>query len=167
LEEAMTILSDEHLIALMKDGLIQDPDYSLVNPASIDIRVGRTALLEQGHGLFERFTLPADGMALEPGDFVLVDTWERFSVPNGYAMDLRLKSSTARSGWDHSLAFWVDPGWEGHLTMEIRNVLQFNRLRLVPGARFAQVIVHKLSGLSLRPYAGKYKGADGVEQAKV
>lgn len=144
----------------------RDELHALVNPASIDIRVGRTAIVETSFGRMEKMIIPSTGLTLEPGDFALVDTWESFNVPNGYAMDLRLKSSTARRGFDHSLAFWVDPGWRGVLTMEIKNVLQYHGLKLVPGERFAQVIVHKLSGMSDKPYAGRYNGATSVEESK-
>lgn len=163
----MTILADTLLRKLMLGGLIEEPDYDLLNPASIDIRVGRTAIVETAFGRFEKMIILTTGLTLDPGDFALVDTWESFSVPNGYAMDLRLKSSTARRGFDHSLAFWVDPNWKGTLTMEIKNVLQYNALKLVPGERFAQVIVHQLSGPSEKPYVGRYNGATEVEEAKV
>ena len=162
----MTILCDTDLETLMRDGLIKDPDFSLLNPASIDIRVGRTAKIEIGYNHWQDVDLTGQGVRLTPGDFALVETFETFRVPNGYAMDLRLKSSTARRGWDHSLAFWVDPNWSGVLTMEVRNVLQYNELPLKCGDRFAQVIVHKLSGLSRKPYAGKYQDAATVEGDK-
>ncbi len=163
----MSILCDVDLEELMRRGLIEEADYELLNPASIDIRVGRTAQVETCFGrTFEKQIIPTTGLWLQPGDFALVDTWETFNVPNGYAMDLRLKSSTARRGFDHSLAFWVDPGWKGVLTMEVKNVLQYNPLCLVPGARFAQVVVHQLSGLSAKPYDGRYQDATAVEGAK-
>jgi dCTP deaminase len=168
----MSILCDSDLLELMRDGLIEEPDYALLNPASIDIRVGKQVVLENVSGTLEQSgmnkhgTIPPDGLYVWPGQLVLVETFESFHVPNGYAMDLRLKSSTARKGWNHSLAFWVDPGWKGRLTMEVRNDLQRGPLILTPGQRFAQVIVHQLSGLSARPYAGRYQGASGVERAK-
>lgn len=164
----MSILCDHDLRRLMMDsGLIEEPDYDLLNPASIDIRVGRHAILELGHGRWNKVELSENGTLFEPGVFALVETMEIFRVPNGYAMDLRLKSSTARLGWDHSLAFWVDPGWQGVLTMEVRNVLRYNSLLLRPGDRFAQAIVHRLSGDSDRLYAGRYNGARSVEGAKI
>ena len=167
----MTILCDRDLTKMIYSGLI-DPDKpgfdpTLINPASVDIRIGLTAKVEVAYGRWEDFDLEKEGkLVLGPGEFALVATMESFRVPNGYAMDLRLKSSTARRGFDHSLAFWVDPGWEGTLTMEIRNVLQYNSLTVRPGDRFAQVIVHQLSGPSASPYDGRYKGATTVEGAK-
>lgn len=161
----MSILCDSHLKELMHAGLIVDPDWSLVNPASIDIRVGKQVMRETAFGSFS-FDKAEDPIVVHPGEFVLISTFESFKVPNGYAMDLRLKSSTARKGWNHSLAFWVDPGWEGVLTMEIQNTLRYNPLTLTPGERFAQVIVHRLSGPSEQPYKGRYQGAATVEGSK-
>lgn len=162
----MTILCDYDLRDMMGRGLVEDPDFALVNPASIDIRIGRKYILEASHGHWERGDLPDAGMTVEPGEFLLVDTHEVFNVPNGYAVELRLKSSTARRGWDHNAALWVDPGWRGRLTMELRNVLQYNNLTLTPGRPFAQAIVHRLSGESVSPYNGRYQGAQAVEGAK-
>lgn len=161
----MSILCDVDLLYMVDHGLITPANYDHINPASIDICIGKTMQIEQA-GRFVSVDIPPEGVSFQPGDFALVATMETFNVPNGYAMDLRLKSSTARRGFDHSLAFWVDPGWQGVLTMEIRNVLQFNALKIVPGQRFAQVVVHKLSGLSARPYRGRYHGAAEVEGAK-
>lgn len=165
------ILCDNDLADLIENhGLIADPDMSLINPASIDIRIGKRMLLEDRlTGRFMEHQLssrPENATIVPAGSFALVDTLEHFHVPNGYAMDLRLKSSIARQGWNHSLAFWVDPGWRGVLTMEIQNIRQGADLLLCSGVRFAQVIVHKLSGLSSRLYDGKYNNATGVEQAK-
>jgi dCTP deaminase len=162
----MTIQCDYHLKKLLLCGLVSEPNMDLVNPASLDIRLGKKVLVEMAHGEWRAIELPEEGMKFEPGSFVLAQTYETFNVPNGYAMDLRLKSSTARAGWDHSLAFWVDPGWRGVLTMELRNVLRYHALVLRPGMRFAQAIVHRLSGLSEKPYAGRYQGAPEVEPAK-
>lgn len=162
----MSILCDRDLRALMKRGLIAEPDYSLLNSASIDIRVGVRAKREVAHGRFEDMELPAAGLVVEPGDFLLVDMWEYFNVPDDHAMHLFLKSTTGRRGWDHAMASWVDPGWKGRLTMEVRNVLQYNTLLLVPGERFAQVVVHKLTGPAEQPYKGRYFGDTQVQGAK-
>jgi dUTPase len=81
---------------------------------------------------------------LWPGAFVLVETYEHITIPNGYCAELKLKSSMARQGFNHSLAFWVDPGWSGILTMEVMNATQYHLLELKCGERFAQLIIHRL-----------------------
>jgi dCTP deaminase len=140
-------------------------DESMINPASIDIRVGYDIMLEQEGGWVTE-SLPDEGYWMAPGEFVLVNTFERIAVPNGYAVDLKLKSSTARKGFNHMLAFWVDPGWDGYLTMEIKNELSFNNLLLKPQMKFGQIVVHKLDGLAAKPYQGKYQTATTVEGVK-
>lgn len=160
-------LCDIDLLAML-DLLIpnkEEQDPSHINPASIDIRIGRSLIIETEGG-FQESPFPAEGIWLQPKEFILCSTWERIAVPNGYAMDLRLKSSAARRGFNHSLAFWVDPGWDGYLTMEIENVLRYNSLFLRPGMRFAQIIVETLTRAARHPYKGRYQGASGVEGAK-
>lgn len=157
--------------SLMKLGpLLLDPfDPALVNPASIDIRVG---LDLQYHDRHRGWVLMPLGhyheyspYHMNPGEFFLVSTLERIQVPIEYALDLRLKSSRAREGYNHSLAFWFDPGWAGIGTMELTNI--GNRsLPLYPGLRIAQVIIHLLDAPCSKPYRGKYQGAGGAEVAK-
>lgn len=168
------VLSDTALTDLLPQ-LIRNPKYEFVNPASVDIRVGSQLVEEVApHGSTEAkwkivdLTATRDTQAykLEPGRFVLAATYEYITVPNGYAVELRLKSSRAREGYNHSLAFWVDPGWAGILTMEIQNITRWHTLPLWYGMRFAQLIVHQLDSPATYPYQGKYQNADGAEGAK-
>jgi dCTP deaminase len=161
----VTILCDRDLRTLLRDGLIEEPDFDLVNPASIDVRIGSSLLLEESYGRYVPFAL-GEQLSIAPGDFFLTETLEKFNVPNGYAVELRMKSTTARRGWDHALAVWIDPGFRGVITLEIKNTTQFHSLLIQKGMRFAQAIVHKLSGESDNPYAGKYQDATGLEGPK-
>ncbi len=155
--------------SLMKLGpTLLDPfDPAFVNPASIDIRVGVTMLR---HGPCRSLEIDLTSYAestpwqLRPGEFALVSTLERIRVPIAYAVDLRLKSSRAREGYDHSLAFWFDPGWDGVGTMEIKNVGDYS-LPLWTGLRIAQIIVHVLDAPCTHPYSGRYQGATKVERS--
>lgn len=163
------ILSDGTLREMLPR-LIRDPDYELVNPASVDIRVGRELLLETARGHFTKFDLTrysqSDPLWLWAGDFALVATYEHLLVPNGYAVELKLKSSRAREGWEHSLAFWFDPGWDGIGTMEIRNGTRYTQLPIWCGLKFGQIIVHQLDRPAEKPYSGRYNRAAGAEQSK-
>lgn len=175
------ILSDRSLLTLLPSLIPNAYERSteLVNPASVDIRIGREMLLEGLGGHYPDGPQPVFNpidltkyneykpFVMHPGAFALVATLERLAVPNGYAVDLRLKSSRARQGWDHSLAFWFDPGWDGYGTMEIRNSTRYHALPLWAGMRFAQIIVHKLDAPAERPYAGRYQGAQSVEAPKL
>lgn len=171
------ILNDTDLAALIRAPLplVQAPEgpewviEHLLNPASVDIRVGGDVMSEaEETGQFYEHKGLAFGKRINfpPSTFALCSIIECINVPNGYAVELRLKSSIARRGWDHAMAFWVDPGWQGILTMEIRNATRWQHLVLEIGQRFAQIIVHRMTGPAEKPYKGKYQGATGVEQDK-
>jgi dCTP deaminase len=190
------ILSVGSLLALLPTLIpnADERDRTLVNPASVDVRIGRTLWLEtkpsqqkldqwymanttngvadwssRPNGVFKKIDLPFEHQKhfiLRPREFALVDLYESVSVPNGYAVELKLKSSRAREGYNHSLAFWVDPGWTGYLTMEIHNITQWQHLPLWCGLRFAQLIVHQLDKPAIQPYCGRYQGAKQAELSK-
>ena len=90
---------------------------------------------------------------------------------NGSPVPMTLPSTSASSpprprGFNHSLAFWVDPGWAGRLTMEISNVTQHRPLLLTKGMKFAQLVFYQLDRPAEKPYDGRYKGDAGVQMAK-
>lgn len=145
--------------------LLSPFDKELVNPASIDIRVGDTFIREGGEITAFAEASEQECIVVNPSERILVATMERITVPNWLAIDLRLKSSRAREGWNHALAFWFDPGWTGIGTMELYNTNRFKSLVLRRGMKIAQIIVHELSSAlgSMDVYKGKYKNADTVE----
>lgn len=159
------ILPYQHLMERGLKGELLDPfDPEMVNPASIDIRIGNTVIY---HGvecdISSRDEL--NPIFLEPKAFILCSTLERLKVPLDCAMDLRLKSSRARAGYDHALAFWFDPGWDGIGTLELINN-GYHSLPLYPGLRIGQIIYHQLVEACAKPYAGRYQAATSVEGAK-
>lgn len=169
------------------------PQLDLINPASIDIRIGNDLMIEvysEYLPLFINrllrpisFLLPkrkfpkylklnlrdydADNpFYFYPGECILVSSMENLLVPEDLVMDLRLKSSRARELYDHSLAFWFDPGWRGIGTMELKNISTFAKLPVYPGLKIAQIIYNTLTETCASPYKGKYKYAAGVESSK-
>lgn len=142
--------------------LLSPFDPALLNPASIDIRIGKTYMKEG-----QPDPQPLVGtLVVEPGERLLVSTLETIHVPPQLAIELRLKSSRAREGWDHALAFWFDPGWTGIGTMELMNTNRGIWLSIEEGMKIAQIIVHQLSCPVDEGYHGRYQGAKGVERSK-
>lgn len=158
----MCILSDVTLHERLHE-LVLEPDHTLVNPASIDIRIGRYLKYEKE----AEWDLVEQGpYTLQPKEFVLISTYEHLLVPDDLVIELKLKSSRAREGYDHSMAFHFDPGWSGIGTMEVHNMNRLQSLSVEYGTRFAQLIVHKLDKPALKPYSGRYQNASTVELAK-
>jgi dCTP deaminase len=129
-----------------------------LNPASYDVTVG-------GKYIYDGVCMPADitddGLLLQPNDFVLLHTVERFKLPPTTAAQFALKSSRAREGFEHSMAGFCDPSWEGTLTMEIVNVSKHD-LVIMKGMRIGQMVFFKMDAPPMKPYSGRYQGKDGV-----
>lgn len=160
------ILCDHEILDLCNQGMVEGFDPDLINPASLDVRLGDTLLIESAQSpVLVEYPLhrhsEADPYAMVPGQFLLAPTRETFNIPDTIAAEFRLKSSRAREGLDQALAVWADPGWHGSvLTLELRNNRQLWSQLLWPGMKIGQMVFHKMSGLPRRSYAltGRYNG---------
>jgi dCTP deaminase len=169
----MSILPDYEIFCLARKGLVEPFDQELINPASLDVRLGENILIEQpespefvphsiaGHTKEEPFML-------QPHEFILAETFECFSVPNVVAGQLALKSSRAREGIEHLMAGYVDPGFKGRLTLELQNARSMHAVPLWPGMRIGQIVFHKMSLLPNKDYSvtGRYQGDLQVQASK-
>lgn len=152
----MSLITHNELVCLVDQGVIEGVDPSHINAASIDLTLGDSMLAEVenehtgGVNLAGKATprmlpmlrLSDGGWRLYPGEFALASTREVFNLPNDIAAEFKLKSSLARSGLQHLLAGWCDPGWHGStLTLELKNVLQHHPLILRPGMKIGQIVL--------------------------
>ena len=117
----------------------------LLNPASLDVTLGSTILVEVRHTP-ELQVLSIDSYTqshpfwIEPGEFFLAETMEMFFLPSHVGAQFVLKSSRAREGWDHAEAGWCDPSWTGsRLTMELKNGRRYHSLPIWPGMKVGQM----------------------------
>lgn len=146
----------------------------LVNPASLDVRLGDELLVEsrQTHKLVPyslREHSSNNPYPLMPGEFVLACTLEIFNLPSSIAAHFNLKSTVARGGLQHLLSGYCDPGWAGsRLTLELHNARRYYSVPLWPGMRIGQLIFHRLSASPERDYSitGRYNGDLTVTAAK-
>lgn len=163
-----------NLCQLADAPLVAPFDEGLVNPASLDVRLGNTLLIESAE---KRELVPyplgshseAKPYELVPGQFVLAQTLETFHIPRDIAAEFKLKSSRGREGVDHALAAWIDPGFYGSvLTLELRNNRQLWPVPIWPSMKIGQIIFHRLDAVPLRCYAqtGRYNGDVSVTGSK-
>lgn len=161
------LLSDRDIRAEISTGRVGlDPwDPTMVQPSSVDVRLDRYFRLFDNHKYAvidpaeEQPELtrlievdPAEGFILHPGEFVLGSTYEKVSLPDDIAARLEGKSSLGRLGLlTHSTAGFIDPGFEGHVTLELSNVATLP-IRLWPGMKIGQLCFFKLSSPAERPY---------------
>lgn len=161
------LLSDRDIKAELDSGRIglTPSEPEMVQPSSVDVRLDRYFRLFDNHKYAvidpaeEQPELtrlievdPAEGFILHPGEFVLGSTYEKVSLPDDIAARLEGKSSLGRLGLlTHSTAGFIDPGFEGHVTLELSNVATLP-IRLWPGMKIGQLCFFKLSSPAERPY---------------
>jgi dCTP deaminase len=167
------ILCDTEITDLCINAQLVTPfDPQLVNPASIDVRLGGTILIESAqHRTLIPYPLEDhtedNPYHLVPGQFCLAQTVETFNLPDNIAAQFMLKSSRAREGLEHLMAGYCDPGWHGSvLTLELHNSRQLWPQLLWPGMKIGQMVFHRMSDIPARSYAvtGRYN-ADTTVQA--
>ncbi len=162
-----SVLSDGTILRLVEDGRIRvDPwDESLVQPASIDLRLGDSFRVFHNHrtpaidlrnpptNLTEQVKV-TDGEAfvIHPGEFCLGRTLEYVELPDDIVARIEGKSSLGRLGLIvHATAGFCDPGWRGTLTLELNNLTRVP-IKLYPGLPIAQLSFMTLDAPARRPY---------------
>lgn len=153
--------------------MVEPFDPSLINPASLDIRVGFTAKLRVRDGYkdidFAYGTVTKERpFLMQPGDRLLVASLETINLPNFLCAQFRLKSSRGREWYEHMEAGFCDPGWHGSkLTMEIIN-MDCEPLPIYPGLKMGQLIFSLTLGIPDNDYSvtGRYNGDRQVEASK-
>jgi dCTP deaminase len=175
------VLSDATISRFLAEGRIEiDPyDESLLQPSSVDVRVDR--LFRVFHNNRYPYIdvkvdqseltelVEADDehpFVLHPGEFVLGSTLERVRLPDDLVARLEGKSSLGRLGLlIHSTAGFIDPGWDGHVTLELSNVANLP-ITIYPGMKIGQISFLRMTGAAEHPYGSdatgsKYQGQRG------
>lgn len=168
------ILPDHEIAKLCRAGMITPFDDYLINPASLDVRLGDHIMIElQG----QQDLHPADIInhtkenpyLLYPDEFILAQTLEVFNIPDSVSGQFALKSSLARSGFEHLLAGWIDPGFNNSvLTLELKNARKHQPLPLWPGMRIGQIIFMQMASTPDVSYrdSGRYNNDLTVTRCK-
>jgi dCTP deaminase len=168
------LLSDRDLRAEIAAGQISiDPyDPSMVQPSSVDVRLDRYFRVFENHLYphidpaveqpdLTRLIEPEKGepFILHPGEFVLGSTFEVVTLPDYMASRLEGKSSLGRLGLlTHSTAGFIDPGFSGHVTLELSNVATLP-IKLWPGMKIGQLCMFRLSSPAEHPYGSQTYGS--------
>lgn len=157
-----------------------DPlDLRMVQPSSVDVRLDRFFRLFDNHkyqhidpavdqpDLTRLVEVDAmESFVLHPGEFVLGATYEAVTLPDDIAARLEGKSSLGRLGLlTHSTAGFIDPGFSGHVTLELSNVATLP-ITLWPGMKIGQLCFFRLSSPAEHPYGSdkygsRYQGQRG------
>ncbi|MFZ7130922.1 MAG: dCTP deaminase [Eubacteriales bacterium] len=161
------ILSDKKILELLRAReLTIDPiDSDQIQPASVDIRLGNH-FLKLDENRMEAMTMTEEiqyisfereEVIIPPNSFLLATTKEYIKLPNNLTAFVEGRSSIGRMGLFIQNAGWVDPGFEGEITLELYNA---NRLpiKLQSGRRICQLVFALMDQTTVNPYRGKYQG---------
>lgn len=175
------LMSDRDIRASIEANQIglEPLDMDLLQPSSFDVRIDRFFRLFDNHKYAfidpaeqqDELTrlvevAPDEPFILHPGEFVLGSTYEFVSLPDNIAARLEGKSSLGRLGLvTHSTAGFVDPGFNGHVTLELSNMATLP-IKLWPGMKIGQLCFFQLSSPSETPYGSakylnRYQGQRG------
>ena len=143
----------------------------MLQPASIDVRLDAQFRIFENHryscidpAVEQDLTRPVEvasdePFVLHPGEFVLASTLERVRLPRHLAARLEGKSSLGRLGLvTHSTAGFIDPGFEGHVTLELSNLATLP-IKLWPGMKIGQLCVFQLTSPAEFPYGSAVRGS--------
>ncbi len=173
----MSVLSDwEIRDRCVEHDLVTPFLPELVQPASIDVRLGTTFQVVTGaslrpidlgfpesfEDLYERVTVGiGEPISISPKGFVLGCTMERVKIPGDIVGRIEGRSSLARLGLIMESAGYLDPGFEGNVTLEIYNQMPVPVI-LRPGLSIAQISFDTMSRVPERLYSGKYQNDEGA-----
>jgi dCTP deaminase len=180
------LLSDRDIKSEVASGRVGiDPfQVEMVQPSSVDVRLDRFFRVFENHryseidpsteqpDLTREVEVGSDEhFILHPGEFVLASTYEVITLPHDIAGRLEGKSSLGRLGLlTHSTAGFIDPGFSGHITLELSNVANLP-VKLFPGMKIGQLCLFKLSSNAEHPYGSaiygsRYQGQRGPTPSK-
>lgn len=175
------LLSDRDIRAQVHRGeILLDPwDPGMVQPSSVDVRLDRYFRIFENHRYpsidpaeeqseLTRLIEVDEGepFVLHPGEFVLGSTLERVTLGPAVAARLEGKSSLGRLGLlTHSTAGFIDPGFAGHVTLELSNMATLP-VKLWPGMKIGQLCFFQLTSPAEHPYGSaaygsRYQGQRG------
>lgn len=170
------ILSDKTIWGMLEEGTlgIHPLEREQVQPASVDIRLGNTfsVVEDSPAGVISldseiRYkTITSGSYVLLPNQFVLATTMEYFDLPDDVTAFVEGRSSMGRLGLFIQNAGWVDPGFQGEITLELYNA---NRcaIELRAGRRVGQLVFARMDNAAQNPYRGKYQGQRGATGSRI
>ncbi|CAB4874831.1 MAG: dCTP deaminase [Actinobacteria bacterium] len=168
------LLSDRDIRAEIAAGRVGCEPFteSMIQPSSVDVRLDKffrvfenhkysviDPSIEQAELTREVITEGDEPFILHPGEFVLASTYEVITLPDDIAGRLEGKSSLGRLGLlTHSTAGFIDPGFSGHITLELSNVANLP-VKLFPGMKIGQLCLIRLSSPAEHPYGSEKYGS--------
>ena len=177
------LLCDTSIISLAHRGMVEPFDPKYVQPASIDVHLGKDLMIENegpstidprydSEFYFGDYEMDGLGYEAAPGELILGSTIEKITLPAGVAARFEGKSSLGRLGlMTHVTAGFIDPGFSGEITVEISKVGR-RPFRLIPGMKIGQICFYNMDAEPEALYGSKiagshYQGQTGPQVSRI
>ncbi len=170
------ILSDKTIkeMILSKELTIEPLQKNSIQPASVDCHLGDNFLVVEDRQMHTidlnseilYREIKGDSITIPPHSFLLATTQEYVKLPDDLTSFVEGRSSIGRMGLFIQNAGWVDPGFEGQITLELYNANSLP-IRLEAGRRICQLVFCKMDHVALNPYRGKYQGQRNTTGSQV
>ena len=147
-----------------KQELITPFSRKQLQPASYDVRI-QNVIKQQSDKADHVFLDRELPVALEPNEFILAAIQEKIMLPDDMTAQFYLKSSRAREGYEHALATWADPGYEGNMTLELKNNSR-NPLTIPRDLMIGQLVFQRTEAPCRTSYAKKGRYMNDVGPTK-
>lgn len=172
------ILTGHEIIEAMKAEYIKEALPQCVEANSLDVRLQDKILMEVPANKlhlsdpydsslqhYSMHTIPKGGKILRPGTFLLGATIEILNLPDTICGDFMLKSTLARMGLEHAKAGWIDAGFSGTITLELKVQTQYHQFKIYPGMLIGQIVFYRTSPVGQYSYRtkGRYNGQQGPQ----
>ena len=170
------ILSDKTLKTMIDNNelVVETLVKESIQPASIDCRLGTHFLVVEDRDM-QTIELDSEikyreyngnSITIPPHSFLLATTMEYVKLPDDLTAFVEGRSSIGRMGLFIQNAGWVDPGFEGQITLELYNANSLP-IRLEAGRRVCQLVFCRMDQAALSPYRGKYQGQKNATGSRV
>lgn len=143
------VLRDMNIVQMMAEGVFDGASIANINPASIDLALGEEIRDVDGH-LIDKLG-KNDEFVIKPNQFVLAHTLEKINMPVNLLGIVKGKSSLARKGLIVEFAGFIDPGFSGQITLELKNVSD-KPVVLKKHMRICQLCFLEMNGVPRYPY---------------
>lgn len=173
-KKVVGVLGDRRLHELEDAGMIQYDGPASIGPASLDLHLGTSFCMARPNGPVKLgdkvpskvYAIMDDEMiTINPGEFMLATTKEYIKLPDNICATVHGRSSIGRLGLTVQNAGFVDPGFEGEITLELKNETSYP-IQLVPGYRVAQLVYQTCDGVE-NAYKGKYNRQRGATNTRM
>lgn len=161
----MAVLSDSSIKIMAEAGFVSGFDIHRLGPASYDLMMDKDDF-QSVYRSNDFVKKEGDFLVIPPNLFFLATTTDYFVMPSDLAGFVVGRSSVARLGIQVECAGFIDPGFEGKITLEVKNLTP-DYVKLPLNVPVCQIVLIDLDNECDFPYDGRYQGQNSTTKSRI